>query len=99
MTPAQQSSSRAATLRLVGTTVAATLVVVLMVVELTTMGGRTRGAAAVATPVMNSPDGGSVPSAEEPTLAGPVREALDRGNAAYRARSYTDALDAYRAAA
>ncbi len=103
MAPPHQWSSRAATLRLVGTTVAATLIVALMVVELATMGGRTRGAAPVAVPmaapVMDSPDGGSVPSAEEPALAGPARGALDRGNAAYRARSYTDALDAYRAAA
>lgn len=99
MMPAQQSNSRAATLRLVGTTVAATLVVVLVAVELATMGDRARGAAPVAAPVMDSPAAGSVPSAEEPALAGPAREALDRGNAAYRARSYTGALDAYRAAA
>lgn len=99
MTPAQHSSSRSATLRLVGTTVAATLVVVLTVVELATMGGRTRGAAPVAAPVGDLSDGGSVPGADAPPVDGPAREALDRGNAAYRVRSYTDALDAYRAAA
>lgn len=99
--PAQQSSSRAATLRLVGTAVAAALVVALVVVELLTMGSRTRGAGSgsAGAPIMDSPAGGTAPSAEEPTLAGPAREALDRGNAAYRARNYRDALDAYRTAA
>lgn len=95
MMPAQQPSSRAATLRLVGTTVAITLVVVLVAVELVTMGDRARGAA----PVMESPGAVGAPSADAPPVDGPAREPLDRGNAAYRAGDYSGALGAYRAAA
>lgn len=93
--PAQQSSSRAATLRLIGTTVAITLVVVLVAVELVTMGDRARGAA----PVMESPGAVIAPDAEASPVDGPAREPLDRGNSAYRAGDYSGALDAYRAAA
>ncbi|HEU4585566.1 MAG TPA: hypothetical protein VFR95_07435 [Gemmatimonadaceae bacterium] len=95
MMPAQQSSSRAATLRLIGTTVAVTLVVVLVAVELATMGDRARSAV----PPTGSPGAVSAQSADAPPIDDPASEPLDRGNAAYRAGNYAGALDAYRAAA
>jgi hypothetical protein len=101
MPPTDQPTNRTATLRIIGSTAAITLVVALVVVELATI-GRWRNAATAA---RGAPQAMAVPSVgdtQEPAavpLPAPAREALDRANAAYRAKKYAEALTGYRAAA
>ena len=101
MSESEHPSPRAATLRIVGTTVAATLVSVLLVVELVMVAQRrARQAPGQSAGASSSADAAaSAPQATSPPLAPPVRAALDSANGLYRAGQYAGALAQYRAAA